>query len=124
MKIKGEIGETVYIPVTIREIRIDTFGTRYVCELPKDGISQTYEESEVRFLEENLHEVEEKVQKHEEKSKKVEKTSDQKPKVKRGRPRKATVEDLLNTVKSKSKADIPNSAKDALSEELRERGIM
>ncbi|MBQ1572476.1 MAG: hypothetical protein IIZ78_15210 [Clostridiales bacterium] len=124
MKIKGEIGETVYIPVTIREIRIDTFGTRYVCELPKDGISQTYEESEVRFLEENLHEVEEKVQKHEEKSKKVEKTSDQKPKVKRGRPRKATVDDLLNTAKSKSKADIPNSAIDALSEELRERGIM
>lgn len=124
MKIKGEIGETVYIPVTIREIRIDTFGTRYVCELPKDGISQTYEESEVRFLEENLHEVEEKVQKHEEKSKKVEKTSDQKPKVKRGRPRKATVDDLLNTAKSKSKTDIPNSAMDALSEELRERGIM
>ena len=124
MKIKGEIGETVYIPVTIREIRIDTFGTRYVCELPKDGISQTYEESEVRFLEENLHEVEEKVQKHEEKSKKVEKTSNQKPKVKRGRPRKATVDDLLNTAKSKRKADIPNSAMDALSEELRERGIM
>ena len=124
MKIKGEIGETVYIPVTIREIRIDTFGTRYVCELPKDGISQTYEESEVRFLEENLHEVEEKVQKHEGKSQKVEKTSDQKPKVKRGRPRKATVDDLLNTAKSKSKTDIPNSAMDALSEELRERGIM
>lgn len=124
MKIKGEIGETVYIPVTIREIRIDTFGTRYVCELPKDGISQTYEEPEVRFLEENLHEVEEKVQKREEKSQKVEKTSDQKPKVKRGRPRKATVDDLLNTAKSKSKTDIPNSAMDALSEELRERGIM
>ena len=111
MKIKGEIGETVYIPVTIREIRIDTFGTRYVCELPKDGISQTYEESEVRFLEENLHEVEEKVQKHEEKSKKVEKTSDQKPKVKRGRPRKATVDDLLNTAKSKSKT-VSHNGKD------------
>lgn len=117
MKIKGEIGETVYVPVTIREIRIDTFGTRYVCELPKDGISQTYDESEIQFAEDNL-------QKHEGKSQKVEKTSVQKPKVKRGRPRKATVEDLLNTAKSKNEADIPNSAKDALSEELRERGIM
>lgn len=117
MNIKGEIGQIVYIPVTIREIKVDTFGIKYTCDLPKDGISQTYEESEVRFLEE-------KVQKHEEKSKKVEKTSDQKPKVKRGRPRKATVDDLLNTAKSKSKADIPNSAMDALSEELRERGIM
>ena len=124
MNIKGEIGQIVYIPVTIREIKVDTFGVRYTCDLPKDGISQTYEEPEVRFLEENLHEVEEKVQKHEGKSQKVEKTSDQKPKVKRGRPRKATVDDLLNTAKSKSKADIPNSAMDALSEELRERGIM
>lgn len=124
MNIKGEIGQIVYIPVTIREIKVDSFGIRYTCDLPKDGISQTYEEPEVRFLEENLHEVEEKVQKPEEKSKKVEKTSDQKPKVKRGRPRKATVDDLLNTAKSKSKADIPNSAIDALSEELRERGIM
>ena len=124
MNIKGEIGKIVYIPVTIREIKVDTFGIKYTCDLPKDGISQTYEESEVRFFEENLHEVEEKVQKHEEKSKKVEKTSEQKPKVKRGRPRKATVDDLLNTAKSKSKADIPNSAMDALSEELRERGIM
>lgn len=124
MKIKGEIGETVYVPVTIREIRIDTFGTRYVCELPKDGISQTYDELEIQFAEDNIQKVEEKVQKHEEKSQKVEKTSDQKPKVKRGRPRKATVDDLLNTAKSKSKADIPNSAMDALSEELRERGIM
>ena len=124
MNIKGEIGQIVYIPVTIREIKVDSFGIRYTCDLPKDGISQTYEESEVQFLEENLHEVEEKVQKHEEKSKKVEKTSDQKPKVKRGRPRKATVDDLLNTAKSKSKTDIPNSAMDALSEELRERGIM
>lgn len=124
MKIKGEIGETVYVPVTIREIRIDTFGTRYVCDLPKDGISQTYDESEIQFPEDNIQKVEEKVQKHEEKSHKVEKTSDQKPKVKRGRPRKATVEDLLNTAKSKSETDIPNSAKDALSEELRERGIM
>lgn len=110
MNIKGEIGQIVYIPVTIREIKVDTFGIKYTCDLPKDGISQTYEEPEVRFLEE--------------KSKKVEKTSDQKPKVKRGRPRKATVDDLLNTAKSKSKADIPNSAMDALSEELRERGIM
>lgn len=124
MNIKGEIGQIVYIPVTIREIKVDTFGIKYTCDLPKDGISQTYEESEVRFLEENLHEVEEKVQKHEEKSKKVEKTSDQKPKVKRGRPRKATVDDLLNTAKSKNNADIPKSAMDALSEELRERGIM
>ena len=124
MNIKGEIGQIVYIPVTIREIKVDTFGIKYTCDLPKDGISQTYEEPEVRFLEENLQEVEEKVQKHEEKSQKVEKTSDQKPKVKRGRPRKATVDDLLNTAKSKSKADIPNSAMDALSEELRERGIM
>lgn len=124
MNIKGEIGQIVYIPVTIREIKVDTFGIKYTCDLPKDGISQTYEESEVRFLKENLHEVEEKVQKREEKSQKVEKTSDQKPKVKRGRPRKATVDDLLNTAKSKSKADIPNSAMDALSEELRERGIM
>lgn len=124
MNIKGEIGQIVYIPVTIREIKVDTFGIKYTCDLPKDGISQTYEESEVRFLEENLHEVEEKVQKREEKSKKIEKTSVQKPKVKRGRPRKATVDDLLNTAKSKSKADIPNSAMDALSEELRERGIM
>ncbi len=113
MKIKGEIGETVYVPVTIREIRIDTFGTRYVCELPKDGIRQTYDESEIQFAEDNI----QKVQKHEE-------TSDQKPKVKRGRPKKATVEDLLNAARSKSKADIPNSAKDALTEELRERGIM
>lgn len=117
MKIKGEIGETVYVPVTIREIRIDAFGTRYVCELPKDGISQTYDELEIQFAEDNI-------QKVEEKSQKVKKAPDQKPKLKRGRPRKATVEDLLNTVKSKSKADIPNSAKDALSEELRERGIM
>ena len=124
MNIKGEIGQIVYIPVTIREIKVDTFGIKYTCDLPKDGISQTYEEPEVRFLEENLHEVEEKVQKHEGKSQKVGNTSDQKPKVKRGRPRKATVDDLLNTAKSKSKADIPNSAMDALSEELRERGIM
>ena len=124
MKIKGEISETVYIPATIREIRIDTFGTKYVCELPKDGISQTYDESEIQFTEDNVQKVEDKIQKHEEKSKKVEKTSDQKPKVKRGRPRKATVDDLLNTAKSKSKVDIPNSAMDALSEELRERGIM
>lgn len=124
MNIKGEIGQIVYIPVTIREIKVDTFGIKYTCDLPKDGISQTYEEPEVRFLEENLHEVEEKVQKHEEKSKKIEKTSDQKSKVKRGRPRKATVDDLLNTAKSKSKTDIPNSAMDALTEELRERGIM
>lgn len=124
MNIKGEIGQIVYIPVTIREIKVDSFGIRYTCDLPKNGISQTYEKPEVRFLEENLHEVEEKVQKHEEKSKKVEKTSDQKPKVKRGRPRKATVDDLLNTAKSKSKADISKSAMDALSEELRERGIM
>ena len=124
MNIKGEIGQIVYIPVTIREIKVDTFGIKYTCDLPKDGISQTYEEPEVRFFKENLHEVKEKVQKYEEKSKKVEKTSDQKPKVKRGRPRKATVDDLLNTAKSKSKTDIPNSAMDALSEELRERGIM
>lgn len=116
MKIKGEIGETVYVPVTIREIRIDTFGTRYVCDLPKDGISQTYDESEIQFAEDNLQKVEEKVQKHEEKSQKIEKPSDQKPKVKRGRPKKATVEDLLNAAKSKGKADIPNSAKDALAE--------
>ena len=124
MNIKGEIGQIVYIPVTIREIKVDTFGIKYTCDLPKDGISQTYEEPEVRFLEENLHEVEERVQKREEKSHKIDKTSDQKPKIKRGRPRKATVDDLLNTAKSKSKTDIPNSAMDALSEELRERGIM
>ena len=61
MNIKGEIGQIVYIPVTIREIKVDSFGIKYTCDLPKDGISQTYEESEVRFLEENLHEVEEKV---------------------------------------------------------------
>ena len=54
MKIKGEIGETVYVPVTIREIRIDTFGTRYVCDLPKDGISQTYDELEIQFPEDNV----------------------------------------------------------------------
>lgn len=124
MNIKGEIGQIVYIPVTIREIKVDTFGIKYTCDLPKDGISQTYDESEIQFPEDNVQKVEEKVQKHEEKSHKVEKTSDQKPKVKRGRPRKATVEDLLNTAKSKSETDIPNSAKDALSEELRERGIM
>ena len=124
MNIKGEIGQIVYIPVTIREIKVDTFGIKYTCDLPKDGISQTYDESEIQFAEDNIQKVEEKIQKHEEKSKKVEKTSDQKPKVKRGRPRKATVDDLLNTAKSKSKTDIPNSAIDALSEELRERGIM
>ena len=124
MNIKGEIGQIVYIPVTIREIKVDTFGIKYTCDLPKDGISQTYDESEIQFAEDNIQKVEEKIQKHEEKSKKVEKTSDQKPKVKRGRPRKATVDDLLNTAKSKSKTDIPNSAIDALSEVLRERGIM
>ena len=124
MNIKGEIGQIVYIPVTIREIKVDSFGIRYTCDLPKDGISQTYDESEIQFTEDNVQKVEDKIQKHEEKSKKVEKTSNQKPKVKRGRPRKATVDDLLNTAKSKRKTDIPNSAMDALSEELRERGIM
>lgn len=117
MNTKGNIGQVVYIPVTISEIKITKQGIWYTCALPKDGISQTYDELEIQFAEDNI-------QKVEEKSQKVKKAPDQKQKLKRGRPRKATVEDLLNTVKSKSKADIPNSAKDALSEELRERGIM
>ena len=115
MNIKGEIGQIVYIPVTIREIKIDTFGTRYVCDLPKDAISQTYEESEIRFLEENIQVHEEKEQKVKEKVQKS-RVSEQKESKKRGRPRKANVDDLMKAANKKKEIDIPSSALEALEE--------
>ena len=111
MNIKGEIGQIVYIPVTIREIKVDSFGIRYTCDLPKDGISQTYEESEVRFFEENLRKVEEKVQKK--------KDSEPKDSKKRGRPRKANVDDLMKAANKKATVEIPSSAIEALEESRR-----
>lgn len=116
MKTKGNIGQVVYIPVTISEIKITKTGTTYTCSLPKDGICQRYDESEIFFLEPE-----------EEQPKVVEtetpeiirepvKTGAAHTEKKRGRPRKATVEDLLNNVNSRRDKDIPNSAMDALAE--------
>ena len=111
MNTKGNIGQVVYIPVTISEIKITKTGTTYTCSLPKDGIFQRYDESEIYFLEPE-----------EEQPKVVEtetlKKEDPNPITikKRGRPRKATVEDLLNNVNSRRDKDIPNSAINALAE--------
>lgn len=119
MNIKGSIGQVVYIPVTISEIKITKQGIQYTCILPKDGICQRYEESELRFIEEPE-------APKEEKPKATKKTRQKKdtPKLattkRRGRPKKATVEDLLAKVKSQD--SIPANAMDALNESITERG--
>ena len=119
MNIKGNIGQVVYIPVTISEIKITKQDIQYTCTLPKDGICQRYEESELRFIEEPEIPTEEK-------PKATKKTRQKKdtPKLtatkRRGRPKKATVEDLLAKVKSQD--SIPSNAMDALAESITERG--
>lgn len=120
MNTKGNIGQVVYIPVTINEIKINSQGTKYVCELPKNGISQTYEENELYFLDQK----EEKTEKAEKEAPKKE----TKPKAKtvtkkRGRPRKASVDDLMEKVSAKSKSSIPGRAIEALKEYERSEAI-
>jgi len=119
MNTKGNIDQVVYIPVTISEIKITKQGIQYTCTLPKDGICQCYEESELRFIEEPEAPKEEKPKVTKKTKQKKEAPKLTAPK-RRGRPKKATVEDLLAKVKSQD--SIPVNAMDALAESITERG--
>lgn len=114
MNTKGNIDQVVYIPVTISEIKITKQGIQYTCTLPKDGICQSYEESELRFIEEPEAPKEEKPKVAKKTAPKLTATK------RRGRPKKATVEDLL--AKAKGQDSIPANAMDALAESITERG--
>lgn len=73
MKIKGEIGEEVYVKATIEEIRISQKGITY--EVVRHS---PITESDIVFLKDDDEEIEEKEEKR-----------------RPGRPRKATVGDLM-----------------------------
>lgn len=73
MKIKGEIGEEVYVKATIEEIRISQKGIIYEVER-----HSPITESDIVFLKDDDEEIEEKEEKR-----------------RPGRPRKATVGDLM-----------------------------
>lgn len=80
MKIKGEIGEEVYVKATIEEIRISQKGITY--EVVRHS---PITESDIVFLKDD-EEIEEKEEKEE--------------KRRPGRPRKATVGDLMKKCES------------------------
>lgn len=78
MKIKGEIGEEVYVKATIEEIRISQKGITY--EVVRHS---PITESDIVFLKDDDEEIEEKEEKR-----------------RPGRPRKATVGDLMKKCES------------------------
>ena len=81
MKIKGEIGEEVYVKANIEEIRISQKGITY--EVVRHS---PITESDIVFLKDDDEEIEEKEEKEE--------------KRRPGRPRKATVGDLMKKCES------------------------
>lgn len=114
MNTKGNIGQVVYIPAIISEIKITKQGIQYICTLPKDGICQHYEELELRFIGESEAPKEEKPKSTKKTAPKLTTTK------RRGRPRKATVEDLINSANDKKNTAIQTTiskfAMDALAE--------
>lgn len=78
MKIKGEIGEEVYVKASIEEIRISQKGITY--EVVRHS---PITESDIVFLKDDDEEIEEKEEKR-----------------RPGRPRKATVGDLMKKCES------------------------
>ena len=83
MEIKGNIGEEVYIKAVIKKVVIDKNCTRYFLEVNKGGAYLERTESEIIFKGEPKTAVKELPEKP--------------PEIKRGpgRPKKATVDDLV-----------------------------
>lgn len=91
MEIKGNIGDEVYVKATIESIKITKLGITY--QISINSIEHSMSEQDVMFIE-KIEKPALKIQEPAPASKK-----------KRGRPRKATVETLLEKSKAIKKGD-------------------
>lgn len=79
MEIKGNIGEEVYVKASIKKIIVDEEGIKYTVMI--QNAVYRVDSEEVMFLEKTV--------------KNAEKAEAPQPSKKRGRPRKTTVDDLM-----------------------------